>query len=273
MKKHLGFTLLELMVVVGIIAILAALIFPAYKNMMEKGRNVQCKSNLRSLWRGAMAYSADFPEFIRLYNQNQAGSFVGHYAEAPARLPQYWVTPSPFNANFPTTSGWRGPAGLAAITNEIVTFGQLANVAIAEFPTLFRYVDRNIQVYACPSYKRHMRAAYPANTSTIYRNYVINELIYGPLSAQRPQNRYNLADLGFLSSKTQTVQMILFTEVQMPTGSDYGPSHFANPPRSERLSPQSNCYHNARHLGGMRFATGTVNAIFVDGHIESIYGY
>lgn len=263
MKIRLGFTLLELMVVVGVIAILVALMFPAYRNMLEKGRNTQCKANLRSLWRGAMAYTADLPEIILKANQAADGSIVGQYDTLPPRLPQYWVFPTPITPGvtteyLATNAGWRGSAGLNAITQEVVHFSS-QNFQFTRFPTLFRYVDRDVRVYSCPTYLHHMRRAYPGNTNRIYRNYIINQRVCG--SAMLPNN---LADLGKLSTRTQSVQFVLFSEMGMPLSSDYGPSAALTSPTP------SNFYHNARNLSGMSFTKGSFNAIYLDGHIEAI---
>jgi prepilin-type N-terminal cleavage/methylation domain-containing protein/prepilin-type processing-associated H-X9-DG protein len=54
-----GFTLLELLVVMVVIAILAAIIVPVGRRMVENGRATQCLSNLRQLGMGLSAYLAE----------------------------------------------------------------------------------------------------------------------------------------------------------------------------------------------------------------------
>ena len=53
-----GFTLVELLVVVAIIGILAALLTPAINAVMQKGNQARCVGNLRSIGAAAGAWSA-----------------------------------------------------------------------------------------------------------------------------------------------------------------------------------------------------------------------
>jgi prepilin-type N-terminal cleavage/methylation domain-containing protein len=54
MKK--GFTLIELLVVIAIIALLAAMLFPAMSSVLEKGKQSNCKNNLRQIGQGYQGY-------------------------------------------------------------------------------------------------------------------------------------------------------------------------------------------------------------------------
>lgn len=65
---RLGFSLIELMVVVGILGLLAAMIFPAMNGAKEAGRRAACSSNLRQLQTAYFSYLRDhrgrtFPYF------------------------------------------------------------------------------------------------------------------------------------------------------------------------------------------------------------------
>ena len=80
-----GFTLIELMITVAIIAILAAVAYPAYTDQIAKGRRAEAKTTLLD---GAQWMERFYSENFR-YHQNTAGVAVGtlfasQYAGVPA---------------------------------------------------------------------------------------------------------------------------------------------------------------------------------------------
>jgi prepilin-type N-terminal cleavage/methylation domain-containing protein len=54
-----GFTLLELLVSIGIIAVLISLLLPIFASVQAQGQAVLCQSHQRTLWQGIMAFSLD----------------------------------------------------------------------------------------------------------------------------------------------------------------------------------------------------------------------
>jgi len=59
-----AFSLVELLVVVAIIAILAAILFPVFSRARENARRSSCQSNLRQIGLGALQYTQDYDETL-----------------------------------------------------------------------------------------------------------------------------------------------------------------------------------------------------------------
>jgi prepilin-type N-terminal cleavage/methylation domain-containing protein len=66
--KSPGFTLVELLVVIGIIAMLIALLLPTVKGAREHSVRVHCSNNLRQIMIGSLGYSADSHGYLPFPN-------------------------------------------------------------------------------------------------------------------------------------------------------------------------------------------------------------
>lgn len=111
-QKHCGITLTELLVVIGILALLAAVLFPVFGRVRENSRKSSCQSNLKQVSAAFLQYCQDFNEKL----------------------------PHSAQASDPVEGGWVLGAGGAAYTfpTDVSKGG------------LYPYV-KNKQVYICPS--------------------------------------------------------------------------------------------------------------------------
>jgi len=117
-----GFTLVELLVVIGIIALLISILLPALNAAKERANRVKCSSNLRQIGQGLLLYANDNKGIYPRTPANTAGTYTCFTPAQPA------AATDPF-----------GPGGPS-----------LNDVTAAMF-LLVRNADINPEVFVCPS--------------------------------------------------------------------------------------------------------------------------
>lgn len=75
-RKARGFTLIEMLVVITIILILSAMLFPVWETVMKRAEGASCLSQLRSMGFAAKMYAADFDD--RLLPARVSGAPPGY---------------------------------------------------------------------------------------------------------------------------------------------------------------------------------------------------
>lgn len=122
MRRRNAFTLVELLVVIGIIAVVISILLPALNKAREQARTVHCQSNVRQILMGMFAYAGDNKGVLPIPQGNGVftavamtdgtsefdyndGRLLPYLARSPQVIEQIFTCPSDFAPRYAANTG------------------------------------------------------------------------------------------------------------------------------------------------------------------------
>ena len=170
LRTQFGFTLIELVMVIAIVAVLAGLLLPALSRAKGRAQRMACASNLKQFAVGMQLYAADGGDFLP---PNQDGQDIP--------LGQTWV------------EGWLGLPG-----------PDCTNTLLLRRSLLGRYVS-DTKVWQCPSANRAVKVAAVAQPRV--RTVSLNCFLGSPVESPSARTFLCLAEIT-QPSPSQTVAFL-----------------------------------------------------------------
>lgn len=248
-RKRSGFTLVELLVVIGIIALLISVLLPALSKAREKASQVKCLSNMKQIATAILQYAGENKSVLPA----RGGGVVYHNASNPAAGTWDWIA-------------WQRK--IDAVTN--MAYSGAADLKITDSATA-KYLgkdDRMLdELFRCPSDNLIQRPNYidGAGGRGAYR------YSYGANQYVMSKGTGNPRKLNSIRSGSEKVLLVCEDEKTLDDG-------LFNPNPAEWATGRINAVsgrHQAKQFSakslydaGQKNEDARGNVAFLDGHVE-----
>jgi len=286
-RTRRAFTLTELLVVMGLIALLAGILLPVIARAQAQGRSTRCMANLQQIVLGLMAYSAQNGGYVvPSYNLPPAPSATTNLTGGPNQPLDGWACILDRDGFVPTPGQNQDPGASSyyVFTNTVfycpdtydvpgVSQGQTAVYQAnprgwADWPMIFTAVGGDSepkQDTTIPSrnFNKVLRVGYWLNAYNP---------IGGAVTSIAQNDLYYTASVGYgPDAGGAYIRLHKITEVKYPSRTIVVADGLYMGRQSVDQVGMNNCRIGFRHPGPQGPNT-VANAGFADGHVESISG-
>ena len=236
-----GFTLLELLVVVAVIALLLAILLPALSAANEAGRSAVCGTNLNQLGQGAIAYS-------------EANDLYMPWYPLPSRRPEgneWWVTQVARSMDQFEPRVYRCPSDPLPMNVPVYIYDGVAYMNDGhQYSVLNKAIDRR------PDHSGGRRVTVKVS----YRGFCNITVESGGWNTG-PRAVRRITEFARPNKVIQLVEGVQTTQYETTDSNQYG--FMCLKGLETILQGKSNYESWKRHFG-------TTNVLFFDGHVETL---
>ncbi len=138
-QQHHGFTLVEILVVISIIAVLTSILMPALGMARKQAKRLVCQSNLRQMVIASLTYCSNYDEHYP----------IAYRTQRVHGIRMYWCW------DFTTWKDWSGPEPMQHVEPGLLWQGQ-TNVEIQQCPVFKGNANSPGDPYTGYNYKHQL---------------------------------------------------------------------------------------------------------------------